>query len=153
AGEWNLLASNGGYLRAEEASRRPVRLLLSGLAGGGIGAGFFARAAGYHSGFTLDMGGTSCRIGGVPCCEAEYAHEFQVAWGVPVSLPCVAVDTIGAGGGSIIWRDRGGLLRVGPQSAGAEPGPVAYGQGGTQPTLTDANLALGRLDPEYFLGG
>jgi N-methylhydantoinase A len=153
AGEWNLLASNGGYLRAGEASGRPVRLLLSGLAGGVIGAGFFARAAGYHSVFTLDMGGTSCDIGVILDGEQQYAHEFQVAWGVPVSLPCVAVDTIGAGGGSIIWRDKGGLLRVGPQSAGAEPGPVAYGQGGTQPTLTDANLALGRLDPEYFLGG
>jgi len=153
AGEWNLLASNGGYLRAEEASRRPVRLLLSGLAGGVIGASFFARAAGHPSVFTLDMGGTSCDIGVILDGEQQYAQQFRVAWGVPVSLPCVAVDTIGAGGGSIIWRDKGGLLRVGPQSAGAEPGPVAYGQGGTQPTLTDANLALGRLDPGYFLGG
>jgi len=153
AGEWNLLASNGGYLRAEEASRRPVRLLLSGLAGGVIGASFFARAAGHPSVFTLDMGGTSCDIGVILDGEQQYAQQFQVAWGVPVSLPCVAVDTIGAGGGSIIWRDKGGLLRVGPQSAGAEPGPVAYGKGGTQPTLTDANLALGRLDPGYFLGG
>lgn len=153
AGEWNLLASNGGYLRAGEAGQSPVRLLLSGLAGGVIGAGFFARAAGYSSVFTLDMGGTSCDIGVILDGEQQYAHEFQVAWGVPVSLPCVAVDTIGAGGGSIIWRDKGGLLRVGPQSAGAEPGPVAYGLGGTQPTLTDANLALGRLDPDYFLGG
>jgi N-methylhydantoinase A len=127
--------------------------LLSGLAGGVIGAGFFARTAGYSSAFTLDMGGTSCDIGVLLDGEQQYAQEFHVAWGVPVSLPCVAVDTIGAGGGSIIWRDKGGLLRVGPQSAGAEPGPVAYGQGGTQPTLTDANLALGRLDPEYFLGG
>ncbi len=153
AGEWNLLASNGGYLRATEAGRRPVRLLLSGLAGGVIGAGFFARAVGHRSVFTLDMGGTSCDIGVILDGEQQYAQEFHVAWGVPVSLPCVAVDTIGAGGGSIIWRDKGGLLRVGPQSAGAEPGPVAYSQGGTQPTLTDANLALGRLDPEYFLGG
>lgn len=153
AGEWNLLASNGGYLRAEEAARGPVRLLLSGLAGGVIGGGFFARSAGYNSVFTLDMGGTSSDIGVILDGEQQYAQEFQVAWGVPVSLPCVAVDTIGAGGGSIIWRDKGGLLRVGPQSAGAEPGPVAYGQGGTQPTLTDANLVLGRLDSEYFLGG
>jgi N-methylhydantoinase A len=153
AKEWNLLASNGGYLRAEEVGRSPVRLLLSGLAGGVIGAGFFARAAGYPSVFTLDMGGTSCDIGVILEGEQQYAHEFQVAWGVPVSLPCVAVDTIGAGGGSILWQDKGGLLRVGPQSAGAEPGPVAYGLGGTQPTLTDANLTLGRLDPGYFLGG
>jgi N-methylhydantoinase A len=153
ASGWNLLASNGGYLRAGEAGQSPVRLLLSGLAGGVIGAGFFARAAGYGSVFTLDMGGTSCDIGVILDGEQQYAHEFQVAWGVPVSLPCVAVDTIGAGGGSIIWRDKGGLLRVGPRSAGADPGPVAYGLGGTEPTLTDANLTLGRLNPDYFLGG
>jgi N-methylhydantoinase A len=151
--EWNLLASNGGYLRAEEAVHSPVRLLLSGLAGGVIGAGLFARAAGYSSVFTLDMGGTSCDIGVIIDGEQQYAHEFQVTWGVPVSLPCVAVHTIGAGGGSIVWKDKGGLLRVGPQSAGAEPGPVAYGRGAVQPTLTDANLTLGRLDPDYFLGG
>lgn len=153
AEEWNLLASNGGYLRAEEAVRSPVRLLLSGLAGGVIGAGFFARSAGYPSVFTLDMGGTSCDIGVIIDGEQQYASEFQVTWGVPVSLPCVAVQTIGAGGGSIIWTDKGGLLRVGPQSAGAEPGPVAYGLGGIEPTLTDANLTLGRLDSAYFLGG
>jgi N-methylhydantoinase A len=150
---WNLLASNGGYLLSEEASRTPVRLLLSGLAGGVIGAGFYAAATGHPSVFSLDMGGTSCDIGVIIDGQQQYAGEFQVAWGVPVSLPSVAVQTIGAGGGSIIWRDKGGLLRVGPQSAGAEPGPVAYGLGGLEPTLTDANLTLGRLDPEYFLGG
>lgn len=153
AGEWNLIASNGGYLAADEAAHGPVRLLLSGLAGGVIGAGFFAAAVGYRSVFTMDMGGTSCDIGAIIDGEQQYAREFQVRWGVPVSLPCVAVQTIGAGGGSIVWTDKGGLLRVGPQSAGAEPGPVAYGLGGTQPTLTDANLTLGRLDPAYFLGG
>ena len=99
------------------------------------------------------MGGTSCDIGLVLEGEEQYASEFQVAWGIPVSIPCVAVSTIGAGGGSIAWIDKGGLLHVGPRSAGAEPGPVAYGTGGTEPTLTDANLTLGRLDPEYFLGG
>src|SRR6185437_11084741 len=85
--------------------------------------------------------------------EEQYASEFQVAWGIPVAIPCVAVSTIGAGGGSIAWIDRGGLLRAGPRSAGAVPGPVAYAQGGAEPTLTDANLTLGRLDPDYFLGG
>jgi N-methylhydantoinase A len=150
---WNLLASNGGYLRAEQARSAPGRLLLSGLAGGVIGGRVFADAAGRASVFTLDMGGTSCDIGLVLDREEQYASEFQVAWGIPVSIPCVAVSTIGAGGGSIAWVDKGGLLRVGPQSAGAVPGPVAYGQGGTKPTLTDANLTLGRLDPGYFLGG
>ncbi len=99
------------------------------------------------------MGGTSCDIGLVLDHEEQYATEFQVAWGIPVSIPCVAVSTIGAGGGSIAWVDRGGLLHVGPKSAGAVPGPVAYGQGGAEPTLTDANLTLGRLDSDYFLGG
>jgi N-methylhydantoinase A len=150
---WNLLASNGGYLRAEQARTGPARLLLSGLAGGVIGARFFAEAAGSPSVFSLDMGGTSCDIGLVLDGDEQYAGEFNLAFGIPVSIPCVAVSTIGAGGGSIAWIDRGGLLHVGPRSAGAVPGPVSYGQGGTEPTLTDANLTLGRLDPDYFLGG
>jgi N-methylhydantoinase A len=150
---WNLLASSGGYLRADQARRRPAQLLLSGLAGGVIGARFFAETAGYPSVFSLDMGGTSCDIGLVLDRQEQYASEFQVAWGIPVSIPCVAVSTIGAGGGSIAWVDPGGLLHIGPRSAGAHPGPVAYGQGGREPTLTDANLVLGRLDPAYFLGG
>jgi N-methylhydantoinase A len=150
---WNMLASNGGYLRAGQARRRPAQLLLSGLAGGAIAAAFHARAAGYGAVFPLDMGGTSCDIGIVLGGSQQYATEFELAFGLPVSIPCVAVRTIGAGGGSIAWVDRGGLLHVGPRSAGAQPGPAAYGQGGTDPTVTDANLALGRLDTDYFLGG
>jgi N-methylhydantoinase A len=150
---WNLLASNGGYLRADQARRRPAQLLLSGLAGGVIGAAFHARRAGYPSVFSLDMGGTSCDIGLVVEGEQQYATEFDLAFGLPVSIPCVSVRTIGAGGGSIAWVDEGGLLHVGPRSAGAEPGPAAYGRGGTDATVTDANLVLGRLDPGAFLGG
>lgn len=150
---WNLLASNGGYLDATQARGGPAQLLLSGLAGGVIGARFFSDAAGYGSVFSLDMGGTSCDIGLVLEGKEQYAAEFSVAFGVPVSIPCVAVSTIGAGGGSIAWVDKGGMLHVGPQSAGAEPGPVAYRKGGLEPTLTDANLTLGRLDADYFLGG
>jgi N-methylhydantoinase A len=153
ASRWNLLASNGGYLRADEGRRRPVQLMLSGLAGGVIGAVFHARAAGRDSAFTVDMGGTSCDIGLVIEGEQQYSAEFELAFGQPVSVPCVSVETIGAGGGSIAWLDPGGLLRVGPQSAGAEPGPAAYGKGGREPTVTDANLVLGRLDPALFLGG
>jgi N-methylhydantoinase A len=150
---WNLLSSNGGYLRADQARQRPAQLLLSGLAGGVAGAQFYSTAAGEASVFSLDMGGTSCDIGLVLNGDQQYASEFDVSWGVPVTMPCVAVNTIGAGGGSIAWVDKGELLRVGPQSAGADPGPVAYGAGGEEPTLTDANLTLGRLDSEYFLGG
>src|SRR5439155_7395172 len=109
--------------------------------------------SGHASVFSLDIGWTSCDIGLVLDGEEQYAPEFNVAWRVPVSIPCAAVSTIGAGGGSIAWIDKGGLLHVGPQSAAAEPGPVAYEQGGVEPTLTDANLTLGRLNPSYFLGG
>src|SRR5436190_2709258 len=153
ASRWNLLASNGGYLRADEGRRRPVQLMFSGLAGGVIGAVFHARAAGRDSAFTLDMGGTSCDIGLLIEGEQQYSAEFELAFGQPVSVPCVSVETIGAGGGSIAWLDPGGLLRVGPQSAGAEPGPAAYAKGGREPTVTDANLVLGRLDLASFLGG
>lgn len=153
ARRWNLLASNGGYLLAEQALERPAQLLISGLAGGVIGAGYYAKQSGHDSVFTLDMGGTSCDIGLVLDGNQQYAAEFQIAFGIPASIPCVAVRTIGAGGGSIGWIDKGGLLHVGPRSAGAEPGPAAYGKGGTEPTITDANLVLGRLDPAYFLGG
>jgi N-methylhydantoinase A len=150
---WNLLGSNGGYLSAEEAQRRPAQLLISGLAGGVIGGRFFAESAGVQSAFTLDMGGTSCDLGLIRGQSQQYASEFDLAWGLPVTIPCVAVKTIGAGGGSIASVDRGGLLHVGPRSAGARPGPVSYGHGGHEPTVTDANLVLGRISPDYFLGG
>ena len=153
ATRWNLLASNGGYLLAEQALEKPAQLLISGLSGGVIGGGYYAKTTGHGSVFTLDMGGTSCDIGLVLDGNQQYATEFQIAFGIPAIIPCVAVRTIGAGGGSIGWTDKGGLLHVGPRSAGAEPGPVAYGKGGTEPTVTDANLVLGRLDPAYFLGG
>jgi N-methylhydantoinase A len=150
---WHLLKSNGGYMSSDLARERPVSLILSGLAGGVIGAKYFAEQAQERDLFTLDMGGTSCDIGIIRDGQQSYANEFDVAWGIPISLPCVAVSTIGAGGGSIAWLDKGGFLHVGPQSAGASPGPAAYGAGGTLPTVTDANLILGRLDPDYFLGG
>jgi N-methylhydantoinase A len=153
AKRWNVLASNGGYLRADQAERRPAQLLISGLAGGVIGGRYYAELAQAPRAFTLDIGGTSTDIGLILEGGQQYASEFQIDFGIPVTIPCVAVRTIGAGGGSITWIDKGGLLHVGPQSAGAEPGPVAYGRGGEAPTLTDANLVLGRLDPAFFLGG
>jgi N-methylhydantoinase A len=150
---WHLLKSNGGYMTSGLARERPISLILSGLAGGVIGAKHFAGETHERDLFTLDMGGTSCDIGLILEGQQSYANEFDVAWGIPISLPCVAVSTIGAGGGSIAWLDKGGFLHVGPQSAGASPGPAAYGAGGRLPTITDANLILGRLDPTYFLGG
>ena len=147
------MASNGGSIPAARADSQAVQLLLSGLAGGVIGGKFFAAAAGEQNAFTLDMGGTSCDIGVIHEGHHEDASEFELEWGIPIALPCVKVKTIGAGGGSIVWVDRGGFLHAGPQSAGAAPGPVAYDAGGTEVTLTDSNLVLGRLDPHYFLGG
>jgi N-methylhydantoinase A len=151
--DWNLMASNGGYLSSAAARGRPAQLLLSGLAGGAISAAHFARMAGHDAVFSLDMGGTSCDIGLILEGAQRYATEFELGFGLPVSLPSVAVRTVGAGGGSVAWVDRGGMLHVGPRSAGALPGPAAYAQGGEEATVTDADLVLGRLDPDYFLGG
>ncbi|MFO1047336.1 MAG: hydantoinase/oxoprolinase family protein [Geminicoccaceae bacterium] len=153
APHWNLLASNGGYLRSEQALKRPAQLLISGLAGGVVGGRHFAERTAHSAAFILDMGGTSSDIGLVVSGSQQYTTEFRIDFGIPVTIPCVAVQTIGAGGGSIGWIDKGGFLHVGPRSAGAEPGPAAYGKGGTEPTVTDANIVLGRLDPDYFLGG
>jgi N-methylhydantoinase A len=152
-GSWHALGSNGGYVTATSAAARPSQLVLSGLAGGVEGARYFARESGIAHAFSLDMGGTSTDIGLIVDGATHYADEYELAFDLPIVVPCVSVETIGAGGGSILWIDRGGLLHVGPQSAGAVPGPVAYGRGGEQPTLTDANLVLGRIDPEFFLGG
>jgi N-methylhydantoinase A len=127
--------------------------LLSGIAGGGIGGAFMARAAGVENAIALDLGGTSCDACLILGGEPLYSSDFEVEFGFPVSVPGVSTRTIGAGGGSIGWVDPGGFLQVGPQSAGAVPGPACYGQGGEEATITDANLALGRLDPEFFLGG
>ena len=153
APHWNLLASNGGYLRSEQALKRPAQLLISGLAGGVVGGRHFAERTEHSAAFILDMGGTSSDIGLVVSGSQQYTTEFRIDFGIPVTIPCVAVQTIGAGGGSIGWLDKGGFLHVGPRSAGAEPGPAAYARGGAEPTVTDANIVLGRLDPDYFLGG
>src|SRR6185437_5900576 len=137
-----------GYLSAGQAERRPAQLLISGLAGGVIGGRYYAELAGTPRAFTLDIGGTSTDIGLILEGGQQYASEFQIDFGIPVTIPCVAVRTIGAGGGSIAWIDKGGLLHVGPQSAGADPGPVCYGRGGEVPTVTDACVVLGYIDPD-----
>ena len=152
-GAWTLLKSNGGRALAAEARSRPAHLLLSGIAGGGIGGAYVARAAGVAKALAFDMGGTSCDVCLVLDGEPLYSSDFELEFGFPVSVPSVSTRTIGAGGGSIGWVDLGGFLQVGPQSAGASPGPACYGQGGEEATITDANLALGRLDPAFFLGG
>src|SRR3954469_7775939 len=141
---WALLKSNGGHALSTEARERPSHLLLSGIAGGAIGGAAVARACGAAKGIVVDMGGTSADVCLVVDGEPLYSSDYEIEYGLPVSVPTVSTKTIGAGGGSIGWVDPGGSLQVGPQSAGASPGPACYGQGGEEATLTDANLVLGR---------
>ncbi len=146
-----IMQSQGGLLPAEAIESRAVLTLLSGPAGGVIGALKLGRLLGYQRLLTFDMGGTSTDVS---LCDGapSYTREYEIE-GHPVALPIIDIHTIGAGGGSLAWFDPGGALRVGPQSAGADPGPVCYRRGGTVPTVTDANLLAGRLLPHYFLGG
>ena len=149
----SLLKSDGGTTGLARAPERPVETLLSGLAGGVIGGSHFAAAAGFEQAITLDMGGTSCDVGLVMNGDLLYTTEYEIEWGLPVAVPVIEVRTLGAGGGSIASIDKGGMLTVGPLSAGARPGPACYGAGGKDATVTDANLVLGRLNPDFFLGG
>jgi N-methylhydantoinase A len=145
-------ASNGGSLSIFSAEERPVETILSGPASGVMAAARLAQAADVKSIITFDMGGTSSDIAVAQSGSAELATRTDIG-GLPLVLPVVDVSAIGAGGGSIVWVDPHGLLKVGPQSAGAMPGPVSYGRGGTQPAVTDCYLALGYIDPAGFLGG
>jgi N-methylhydantoinase A len=147
-----VLASNGGALRADLAAERAVWLALSGPAGGIQGASLVGAASGFTDLLTLDMGGTSADAGVVIGGEASAAAYGNVA-GVPVAVPHLAIETVSAGGGSIARLDSGGALRVGPESAGAVPGPACYGRGGTLPTVTDAYVSLGWIPDGSLLGG
>ncbi len=151
ASDFRIMQSNGGSIRAAEARSQAVRSILSGPAGGVVGATHVARAAGFDQVITFDMGGTSTDVSLYPG-EIQVTTEAEIG-GLPIRIPVINIHTVGSGGGSIAYVDAGGALRVGPQSAGANPGPVCYGRGGRQPTVTDANLVLGRLAPDYFLGG
>jgi N-methylhydantoinase A len=146
-----VMQSNGGITSSRTARAEPIQTLLSGPVGGTIGGAALAKTSGRPNLLCVDMGGTSFDlslvVGGQPTVGTETELE-----GLPILMPLVDIHTIGAGGGSLAWLEAGGL-RVGPQSAGADPGPACYGRGGTQPTVTDANLFLGRLDSGYFLGG
>jgi N-methylhydantoinase A len=146
-----VMRSSGGVATPDEAASHPATVLVSGPAAGAVGAALLASRAGFEDAIGLDMGGTSADVSLIVGGRPERASERAVA-GLPVRLPTVDVHTVGAGGGSIVWRDRGGNLRVGPQSAGADPGPACYGRGGRDATVTDANLVLGRL-PETLAGG
>ncbi len=148
----HVMQSSGGIIPARIAAQEPVRTILSGPAGGVVGAFAMAQLAGFSSALTFDMGGTSTDAAFLRTdAGLEITTESQVQ-GMPVAVPMLNIHTVGAGGGSIASFDRGGALKVGPESAGADPGPLCYGHG-NEPTVTDANLLLGRLDPEHFLGG
>jgi N-methylhydantoinase A/oxoprolinase/acetone carboxylase beta subunit len=147
-----IMQSRGGLAAAGVARKRPVRLFLSGPAAGVIGGRAAGRAAGFDDLITLDVGGTSCDIALVSGGQALVRPESEIA-GFSVRVPMLDINTLGAGGGSIAWLDAAAGLRVGPLSAGADPGPACYGQGGTHPTLTDASVVLGYLNPDNFAGG
>ncbi len=144
--------SSGGLMSVERAGDYPIRTALSGPAAGAVGAVHIGRLAGRPNVITLDMGGTSADVCLIRDYQTDISNEQEVA-GFPVRLPMVDINTVGAGGGSIAWFDRDGLLKVGPESAGAVPGPACYGAGGDRPTVSDANLLLGRLSPKGLLGG
>ena len=147
-----VMRSSGGVATAEEAARAGAWSVLSGPAGGAVGAGLVAALSGTGNALGFDMGGTSCDVCAVEDGAVRRTDSREIG-GRTIQLPMVDVHTVGAGGGSIGWRDSGGALRVGPQSAGAEPGPACYGHGGREPTVTDANLLLGRLPADSPLAG
>lgn len=146
-----VMQSSGGIISAETAAREPVRTVLSGPAGGVIGAHKIAQLAGFTNIIAFDMGGTSTDVSLIDAAGPTTTNEAHVSE-IPISIPMLDIHTVGAGGGSLAWFDRGGILHVGPQSAGADPGPICYGRG-EYPTVTDANLILGRLDPGLALAG
>ena len=156
-----LMLSSGGITVPETAEEFPIRLVESGPAAGALAASFFGAQLGQKDLVSFDMGGTTAKMCMIKDGEPSMAHTFEIARvhrfkrgsGLPVRIPAIELIEIGAGGGSIAWVDRMGLLKVGPLSAGASPGPACYGLGGEEPTVTDANLLLGYLNPEYFLGG
>jgi len=146
-----VMRSSGGVASLDEAAAHPAVALLSGPAAGTVGAALLARRAGFENAISFDMGGTSTDVALIVDGRASLAAEREIS-GLPLRLPAVDLHTVGAGGGSIVWLDSGGAIRVGPESAGADPGPACYGRRATRPTVTDANLLLGRL-PAVLAGG
>ena len=150
---WAMMKSNGGLMDARAAADHPIHLAMSGPAGGAVASQYIADLLELDDVVTLDVGGTSADVGLILDGEFGYTTEYEIEWGIPAAIPLIDIHTVGAGGGSIAWVNAGGFLQVGPRSAGAAPGPICYGLGGDELTLTDANLLLGRLDPQYFLDG
>ncbi len=152
SGSFMIVQSNGGIMDVATACARPVRTALSGPAAGVIAAAYIATEAGFPNVITGDVGGTSFDVSLVANGQSVLSPQTSIDFGMVIRQPMIEIATIGAGGGSIAWVDKGGLLNIGPESAGSDPGPVAYGRGNTQPTVTDANIVLGRIDPENPIG-
>lgn len=152
-GEFMIVQSNGGVMAVDTACKMPIRTALSGPAAGVIAAGYVAGSAGFDNVITGDMGGTSFDVSLIHEGQSILSPQTSIDFGMVVRTPMIEITTIGAGGGSIAWVDKGGLLNIGPESAGSDPGPVAYGLGNDRPTVTDANIVLGRIDPENPIGG
>ncbi len=153
SGELLIVQSNGGVMSVETAERFPVRTALSGPAAGVIASAYIGSEAGFPNVISCDMGGTSFDVSLVKGGESALAAQTSIGFGMVVRTPMIQITTIGAGGGSIAYVDRGGLLEVGPESAGSDPGPVCYGLGSTRPTVTDANVVLGRINADRPIGG
>jgi N-methylhydantoinase A len=146
-----VMQGNGGTVSSSIVSEAAVNTVMSGPASGVMAAAYTAKAAGHPNVITCDMGGTSCDVGLIQGGIPEVSSELELEYAMPIHVPMVDVHSIGAGGGSIAFINDAGMLQVGPESAGASPGPICYGRGGTRPTITDANLVLGRLNPETLL--
>ncbi|MFC3072071.1 hydantoinase/oxoprolinase family protein [Shinella pollutisoli] len=148
-----VIKSNGGESTLKGAADAPVQMTLSGPTGAVVATRVLSELTGIRNLVTFDMGGTSTDCSTVVDGMEHVTTSFEIEWGLPIQIPMIDIHTIGAGGGSIAWIDKGGMLRMGPQSAGAAPGPACYGRGGENATVTDANVVLGRINPDYFLGG
>ena len=153
AGEVLIVQSNGGVMTVDTARKLPIRTALSGPAAGVIASAHIACESGFRNIVTCDMGGTSFDVSLVADGHSALSPQTSIDFGMTIRSPMIEIATIGAGGGSIAWVDRGGLLQIGPESAGSSPGPVCYGQGNDRPTVTDANLVLGRINAERPIGG
>jgi len=151
ARDFLIMNGNGGMISARFVTRESAKTVMSGPASGVIAAAYTGRRAGYENLVTYDMGGTSTDVALIRNAEPAVSSETEIEYAMPIHVPMVAVHTVGAGGGSIARVDASGLIQVGPESAGASPGPICYGRGGEEPTITDANLLLGRLDPKRLL--
>jgi N-methylhydantoinase A len=148
----HIMQSNGGLVPSQTAQRHPVQTILSGPAAGALSGLRLGQQAGFQNVISIDVGGTSADVSLAQAGRLRFADESEIAQQV-IKIPMIEIETVGAGGGSLAWIDRGGGLQVGPQSAGADPGPACYGRGGEHPAVTDANVVLRRLNPDYFLGG